>query len=329
MLAARVSAFGRAEDVIELVEQADPGDPGPEDVVVAAEYVPINPSDVLSLEGKYGASPPPLPLTPGVEGVGRIVAVGSAVRHVKPGDRVLLPGPGCWRERIKAPARVVFPLPEDVDPKQLAMLRVNPPTAHLMLHTIAAPRAGQWLIQNAANSAVGHCLIRLAGRAGIKTVNVVRREELVAPLRAAGGDIVLTDGPELDSRVRRAIGDAAMPLAIDAVGGSSTRRLARSVSDGGTVVSYGALSGEPCMMDPRETVFRDVRLRGFWLRKWFADTPPAEIAALFRELVARVSDGTLEVEIEAVYPIRRIREAVAHAARPGRSGKIVMSFLES
>ena len=327
MLAAQVSAFGRPETVIEVVEQADPGEPGPDEVVVDTEFVPINPADVLNLEGKYGAAPPALPMTPGAEGVGRIAKAGSAVRHVKPGDRVLLPGPGCWRERIKAPGKAVFALPGDADSKQLAMLRVNPPTAYLMLHRIVAPKPGQWVIQNAANSGVGHCLIRLARLAGVKTVNVVRREELIAPLRAYGGDVVLVDGPDLDARVRAAIGEAAaLPLAIDAVGGSGTQRLARCLSDGGTVVNYGLLSGEPCMVDGRETVFRDVRLQGFWLRKWYVDTPPAQIADLYRELTAKVADGTLAVEVEAVYPIRKIKEAVAHAARGGRSGKILVSF---
>jgi NADPH:quinone reductase-like Zn-dependent oxidoreductase len=326
MLAAQVNAFGRPDVAIEVVELADPGEPGMDEVIIDAEFAPINPADLLNLEGKYGAAQPKLPMIPGAEGVGRIVKTGSAVRHVKPGDRVLLPGPGCWRERFKAPGKVVFALPEGIDPKQLAMLRVNPPTAYLMLHQFVAPKPGQWVIQNAANSGVGHCLIRLARLAGVKTINVVRREELVAPLRAFGGDVVLTDGPDLDARVRAAIGDAALPLAIDAVGGSGTQRLARCVSDGGTVVNYGVLSGEPCMVDGRETVFRDVRLHGFWLRKWFADTPPAQIAALYGELASRLADGTLAVEVEAVYPIRNIKEAVAHAARSGRSGKILISF---
>lgn len=326
MLAAQVSKFGPPKTAIEVVEQVDPGEPGADEVTIDAEFVPINPADLLNLEGKYGAAPPKLPMIPGAEGVGRIAKTGSAVRHVKPGDRVLLPGPGCWRERFKAPGKAVFALPADVDPKQLAMLRVNPPTAYLMLHQVVAPKPGQWVVQNAANSGVGHCLIRFARLAGVKTVNVVRREALVAPLRAFGGDVVLIDGPDLDARVRAAIGDGALPLAIDAVGGSATQRLARCVSDGGTVVNYGILSGEPCMVDGRETVFRDVRLQGFWLRKWFADTPPAQIAALYRELAARVADGTLAVEVEAVYPLRRIKEAVAHAARGGRSGKILVSF---
>jgi NADPH:quinone reductase-like Zn-dependent oxidoreductase len=106
-----VSSFGAPDKVIGLVERPDPGEPGPGEVLIAAEFVPINPADVLNLEGRYGAEPPSLPMNPGAEGVGRVAATGAGVTHVKPGDRVLLPGPGTWRERFKAPAKVVFPLP--------------------------------------------------------------------------------------------------------------------------------------------------------------------------------------------------------------------------
>ena len=329
MLAAQFSTFGRPHEVIELIELPDPGEPGPGEAIVDAELFPINPADLLALEGNYGATKPSLPAIPGSEGVGRISRVGPDVIHLAVGDRVLLPGPGTWRARFKAPGNTLFALPAHVDPRQLAMLRVNPPTAHLMLHDFVVPRPGQWVIQNAANSGVGHCLIRLAREAGLRTVNVVRRPELVAPLRAFGADEVLVDGPDLDQRVRAAIDGGALPLAIDAVGGSGTQRLARCLDDGGTVVNYGVLSGEACVMDARDTVFRDVSLRGFWLRRWFMQTPPERIAVLFRALAAKVADGTLKVDIEAVYPIRRIKEAVAHAARGGRSGKILVSFGEA
>ncbi len=326
MLAAQLSAFGQPDKVIELVDLPDPGEPGPGEVLVATEFVPINPADLLNLEGLYGATPPKLPLTPGAEGVGRITKVGAGVSHVKPGDRVIVPAIGTWRSLTKAPAKSVFALPTGVDPRQLAMLRVNPPTAYLMLHEIVPPQAGHWVIQNAANSGVGHCLIRLARKAGVKTVNVVRREALIAPMQAYGADVVLVDGLDLDTRVRAAIGEGKLELAIDAVGGAATLRLGRCVADGGTVVNYGLLSGEPCKLDARELVFRDVRLRGFWLRRWFLETPPEQIAARYRELAGLLADGTLAVEVEAVYPVRKIKEALAHAARPGRSGKILISF---
>jgi len=204
MKSARLSRFGTPAEVIELVETEDPGRPGDGEVLIDVLACPINPADVLMLEGGYGASPPPLPLTPGAEGLGRIAQAGAGVKHVKAGDLVLVPGPGTWRERIKAPAKAVLALHSKADLHQLAMLRVNPATAYLLLHDYVPAKAGSWVIQNAANSGVGHCLIRLARQAGVKTINVVRREALVAPLKAYGADVVLVDGPDLDQRARAA-----------------------------------------------------------------------------------------------------------------------------
>jgi trans-2-enoyl-CoA reductase len=325
MLAAQFSRFGRPDEVIEVVEQPEPPDPGAGEVLLETELFPINPADVLNLEGKYGVAPPTLPMIPGAEGVGRVTKVGTDVTHLRAGDRVLLPGPGAWRERAIGKAAGLFALPASVDPRQLAMLRVNPPTAYLMLHQFTPPQAGHWVIQNAANSGVGHCLIKLAREAGMKSVNVVRRQELVAPLRVFGADAVLIDGPELDARVREALGGGTLALAIDAIGGTATQRLARCVADGGTVVNYGFLSGEPCVVDNRELVYRGVTLKGFWLRRWYVETPPTIIAALYRKLAAMLADGTLAVEVEKVYPLARLKDAVAHAAREGRSGKILVS----
>jgi trans-2-enoyl-CoA reductase len=326
MKSARLSRFGTPAEVIELVDLEEPGAPGEGEVLIDVIACPINPADVLMLEGRYGAVPPKLPLTPGAEGLGRVAQAGAGVKHLRPGDLVLVPGPGSWRERMVAPAKVLWALQSKADPQQLAMLRVNPATAYLMLHDYVAPKPGSWVIQNAANSGVGHCLIRLAKQAGVKTINVVRRESLVAPLKAYGADVVLVDGPDLDVRARAATGGAPLPLAIDAVGGSGTQRLARCVDDKGVVVNYGLLSGEPCAIDGRETLFRDVTLRGFWLRRWFGETPPADIGKLYAKLAALIEDGTLKVDVEKAYPLAKIKDAVAHAAREGRSGKILLEM---
>ena len=325
MLAAQFSRFGRPDEVIEVVEQPEPGDPGAGEVLVETELFPINPADILNLEGSYGITPPKLPMIPGAEGVGRVTKVGAGVTHLKAGDRVLLPGPGAWRERAIGKAAALFALPARVAAQQLAMLRVNPPTAYLMLHHFTPPQAGHWVIQNAANSGVGHCLIKLAREEGMKSVNVVRRKELIEPLRAFGADAVLLDGPDLDVRVREALGGGTLGLAVDAVGGAATQRLARCVADGGMLVNYGFLSGEPCVIDNRDLVYRGVTLKGFWLRRWYVETPPEIIAALYRKLAAKLADGTLAVEVEQVYPLARLKEAVAHAARYTRSGKILVS----
>ena len=328
MKAARLSRFGKPAEVIELADLPDPGAPGQDEVLIDVVACPINPADLLVLEGRYGASQPTLPLTPGAEGLGRVAQIGSKVKHVKPGDLVLVPGPGTWRERMLAPAAAVWALQSKADSHQLAMLRVNPATAYLLLHAFVPPKAGSWVIQNAANSGVGHCLIRLAQKAGVKTINVVRRASLVAPLKAWGADVVLVDGPDLDARARAATGGAPLPLALDAICGTATQRLARCVDEDGVVVNYGALSGEPCMIDPRDAFFRGVSLRGFWLRRWFSETHAADIQKLYAELAALVEDGTLKVDVEKVYPLSQLKEAVAHAAREARAGKILLDMTQ-
>ena len=173
---------------------------------------PINPSDVLTLTGGYGILPP-LPAVGGNEGVGVVAALGPGVTSPPVGQTVLLPvGGGTWATHLVADAKKLMPLPNDVDPLQLAMMTVNPPTAYLMLREFVDLAAGDWVIQNVANSGVGEYLIQLARIRGLKTVNVVRRESAVAAVKAMGGDVVLVDGDDLSKRVASATGGAKIRL---------------------------------------------------------------------------------------------------------------------
>ena len=330
--AIQFSSFGIPHEVAELVDLPDPGRPGPGEVVVDMAAAAINPADLLQLEGRYGTERPPLPAIGGGEGVGIVRECGAGVTHLKPGDRVLMlfAARGNWRSATLAKAARLFPLPP-ADLQQLAMLTVNPATALVMLKNFVtlkpgAKGDGDWVIQNAANSGVGHNLIKLAKKLGYRSLNVVRRAELAAALKAEGADEVLVDGPDLGDRVRAITGrDAAPKLGIDCIGGEGTRHIAAALAEGGTVVNYGLLSGQPCMVDASETVFRDITLRGFWLVRWFASASPQEIQKAYAELTAMVVDGTIHVPVEKTYPLAEYRAALAHAAREGRSGKILFT----
>jgi NADPH:quinone reductase-like Zn-dependent oxidoreductase len=325
--AVRFSRFGRPHEVVELVDLPDPGPPGEGEVIVDMEACPINPADLLQFEGRYGAGPPPLPVFPGGEGVGIVREPGAGVMHLKAGDRVLLlfAGRGNWRTRLKARAASLFALPA-ADPLQLAMLTVNPATAQLMLTQFVKLQPGDWAIQNAANSGVGHGVITLARAAGLRSINVVRRSELVAGLKAAGADEVVIDGPDLAARVTAITGKAGRPkLGIDAVAGEATLHLGASLADGGTIVNYGMLSGAPCAVHPGDVIFRDISLRGFWLSRWFATASPGERRATYAGLTELVAKGTIHVPVEATYPLDRVAEALAHAARERRGGKVLLT----
>ena len=157
---------------------------------------------------------------------------------------------------------------------------------------------------------------------GIRTVNLVRRAELVEALKEMGADVVVVDGPDLAQHVEKATGGAKIRLGIDAIAGAAIGRLAQCVAEGATVVNYGLLSGEPCQIDASQFVFRDLRLVGFWLAKLMRGMKFEQIQSMYGELAARLLDGTIHVEVEKSYPLERISDAMAHAKREGRGGKI-------
>ena len=308
---------------IECVEFADPV-LGEGRVLLQVLAAPINPSDVLTLTGEYGRLPP-LPAIGGNEGVGKVVAHGPGVSTPPLGQTVLLPiGLGSWATHVVADAARLMPLPNDADPLQLAMMTVNPPTASLLLSEFVDLQPGEWVIQNAANSGVGEYLVQLARRRGLKTVNVVRRDSAVAAVQAAGGDVVLVDGPDLGRRVAAATGQETIRLAIDAIGGQATNRLAGCVAEGGTLVNYGMMSGEDCVVSPRSFIFRDVALRGFWLALWFRKATPQQQMAMFGEIGKLIAAGQLKARIHATYDLPQIKDAVAAAAAGERDGKILI-----
>jgi mitochondrial enoyl-[acyl-carrier protein] reductase / trans-2-enoyl-CoA reductase len=327
MKAVRFSRFGRASEVAELVDIPEPSAPGPDQLLIEIEVTPINPSDLLHFEGRY-AKQLPLPAFAGSGILGRVAAIGRDVRHLEPGHRVIAVNTERrgWCERFVWPAARVIPV-SGAAPVDLALLAANPPTALLMLESFGHLQPGDWVLQNAANSSVGVSLIQIAKTMGLRTVNVVRRAQLVDHLAAFGADVALVDGPDLPARVSDAVGGGSIKLAIDVIAGKATRRLANCLADGGTVVNYGLLSGKPCEVDAADIVFRDISLRGFWYSRWFSTTDPTEIRTVFARLVAMLQTKTLRVPLEASYPVKRLTEALAHAEREGRLGKVVLQWL--
>ena len=279
------------------------------------------PADILMVEGNYATKPQtPCPL--GIESAGTVTAVGAGVTGLKVGDKVMSLARTNWVQQIREKAETFIRLPAEINLAQAAMLKVNVATAHFMLTTYGSLTDCDWVIQDAANSGVGVDLIRLAHADGIRTVNIVRRAELIEPLRKLGADVVVVDGPDLAQRVAKETGGAKIPLGLDAVGGSAIGRLTDCVSECGTVVNYGLLSGEPCQIDASNFVFRDIRLMGFWLAKVMREMHFEEIHAMYDKLATRIIDGTIHVEIEASYPLEKISDAMAHAKREARSGKV-------
>ena len=318
-----LSAYGAPEAVASCVEVPDVGTPGPGEVVFDVLAFPINPADISFCRGSYRLRPP-LPATPGAECVGRVAAIGAGVAQVRPGDLVVNMQRENWAQRRRIRSEDAILVPAGLDLAQAAMLRINPATALLLLEDHVALKPGDWVIQDVANSAVGRHLIVLAKARGVKTVNVVRRDDVAAELRDLGADVVLNDGPDLAERARAAIGGAPIKLGIDAVSGDACRRIADSVADGGVVVSYGSMSGEDPAIGRAALNMRGVSLTGFNLGRGLAKRTPAQVREIYADLAVKIRDGVLKAPVDSRYPIEDIKAALVRAQQGGRNGKVLV-----
>jgi mitochondrial enoyl-[acyl-carrier protein] reductase / trans-2-enoyl-CoA reductase len=287
---------------------------------------PINPADLNQIEGKYPVRPE-LPATPGFEGAGVIVELGANVKSLTSRALVILPhNVGTWRDAVAVKAKELVVVPDGIEPVQAAMLKINPLTAWRLLHDYVQLQKGDWLIQNAANSAAGRDVIQIAHELGYKTVNVVRREELIGELRAEGGDVVLVDGDHLREEVKNATSGASIHLGLNSVGGDSALSLANCLAPGGTLVSFGAMSLQPLKIPTGLLIFKDLRFRGIWINKWYDNATPAERRETFRPIFEMAKRGLLKTKIGKAYPLSEVKAAVTHAAQGKRSGKIIFEF---
>src|SRR5437868_13180821 len=319
------SAHGNPADVLHVESRPWPR-PGPDEVVVEMRAAPINPADLNAIEGKYPGKRE-VPAVPGFEGSGIVSELGKNVSKLTIGSLVILPHDiGTWREACAVKAKQLVVVPSGVDPVQAAMLKINPLTAWRLLHGYVALKAGDWVIQNAANSAAGRAVIQIAHALGYKTVNVVRREELIEELRTEGGDVVLIDGENLRDEVKEATSGAAIRLGLNAVGGESALRLINCLAPGGTLVSFGAMSLQPLKIPTGLLIFKDLRFRGIWINKWYDNATPAERMETFQPTFEMAERGLLKTKVEKAYPLSEVTAAVAHAAQGQRSGKIIFGF---
>src|SRR5713226_5351092 len=320
-------AYGEPADVIELNTVAEPA-LGPEDVLISMEAAPLNPSDFLLVSGKYGFRPA-LPASVGSEGVGRVTQTGSKVDAALQGQRVLiLPTleQGTWADQVVVPVRNIVPMSGEADPLQLAMIGINPATAYLLLNRYVCLMPGDWIGQTAANAAMGQYIIKLAKLSGVKTLNVVRREEATEQVRAWGGDRVVLHGDNLHKDIEEALDGKRLSLVLDTVGGTPVGELAKSLKAGGSIVVYGMQSGQFPAMPPKEFIYGGLSLHGFWLINWIRNAPRTEIKEIYQKLGDLVADGSLSAAVEHVYPLNQFKEAFKQSLKSNRSGKVLFKF---
>ncbi len=295
------------------------------EVLIRMHAAPINPSDQLFLLGRYGVRKP-LPVIPGFEGSGTVVAAGGGIERALVGRRVACAaqhGDGTWAEYLAVPATTVIPLLPHVSLDAGATLLVNPMTAYALVEL--ARRGGhRAMVQTAAASALGRMIVRLAAREGITLINIVRRAEQAQLLRRMGAAHVLDSGDvTFDTQLAQLCERHGATLAIDAVAGELSGRVLRALPHSGRLTIYGALSGEPAQIDPSEPLFNAKTIDGFWLSTWFAKRGLLGAARAAVQIQTTLLDVTAS-PIQASYQLEDIHAALDRYQHHMSDGKVLL-----
>ena len=313
--------FGQPLDVLRL-ENVQQAEPQIGEVRVRLLAATINPSDYGMIGGSYGRLRE-LPAVAGREGVGVVEAIGRGVTSVGVGARVRFPEAGAWQETACMAADDVLLVPADVSIEQAAFSFINPPTAYCLLQKMVDLAPGSWVLQNAGNSAVGLAVIQMAKAMGFKTISQVRREELIAPLKALGADHVVIEGSGWSKQVNELTGGEPIQLALNSIGGASASDQIKALGEGGTQVTFGAMVADLVRFPTRFLIFNDVRLVGFWWDQWSQKAGAQGLNQVMSAVYAMMRDGTLKLPVEATYSFAEYEAAIKHDQQP-RFGKVLL-----
>jgi NADPH:quinone reductase-like Zn-dependent oxidoreductase len=310
----------------------------PTQVRIKMTLRPINPADIFSLLGVYpGFQPKQFPAHPGLEGVGVIVSVGSKVSSVKVGQRVIpglwsliQNGVGSWQAYVDCEETEAFPIPENVPDEAAAQIAINPLTVLGMLRQLNLA-AGNYLLQTAAGSTLGRQVVAMAKAKGIKTINIIRRNDpgQIADLKQRGADqVIVTEGlsrDEIVHQIKVATGGKGADGALDAIAGESTGICVSSVKDKATVLLYGLMSGLEVKFHGPDALFRMVNVTGFWLAPFMMSLSIEQRRDLVNQAIQLFQQGVLDSFVGERFALKDVVKALEKQNQVGRGGKL---FLE-
>ncbi len=315
--------FGDPAKVLTVEERPLP-EPGPGQVRVRTLLSPIHNHDLWTAKGTYGFKPE-LPARAGTEALGVVEALGEGVESPAIGQRVVTGGTfGVWAEAFVANAAGLIPVPDALSDETAAQLVAMPFSALSLLDSLDV-EPGDWILQNAANGAVGRLLAQFGATRGVNVLGLVRRDADVEELAAAGiGNTVSTGRDDWRDRVAELTGGAPIIAAVDSVGGESSGDLLHLLAEGGTLVSFGAMASDTMSISSGDVIFKQATVKGFWGSKVSAAMPAEKRGALFGELIQAAVGGGITLPVAGTYAFDDIADAVHASGRQGRVGKVLL-----
>ncbi|OII33224.1 NADPH:quinone oxidoreductase [Curtobacterium sp. MMLR14_010] len=314
--------FAEPADVLTVAERPVP-QPAAGQVLVRTVLSPIHNHDLWTVRGTYGFKPE-LPAQSGTEALGVVEALGEGVTALSVGQRVAGGTFGVWAEYYVADAAGLIPVPEAMTDESAAQLVSMPFSAISLLHSLDL-HEGDWLIQNAANGAVGRMVAQLAAARGINVIGLVRRAAGVDELREQGIErIVATDAEDWQDQVTAITGGAPIVAGVESVGGKAAADIVSTLAENGTLVVFGAMASPTMEIPSGAVIFKQVTVKGFWGSVVSRTMPADTKQQLFGELIQRVLDGSLTLPVAETFVFEDVRDAVRASDTAGRVGKVLL-----
>ena len=315
-----VDAIGGPE-VLRLAER-DPGAPGAGQVRVRVAAAGVNFIDVYFRTGLY---PRPLPFVAGLEGAGRVEAIGPGVAGIAVGDRVAWASvPGSYADVVIAPAASVVAVPHTVPDDTAAAAMLQGMTAHYLVHAIRAPEAGGAALVHAAAGGTGLLLVQMLKAVGMRVVGSCGSAEKVALVRDAGADLVVRSGdPDFVAIVRDAVGGRGVDVVYDGIGRATFDNSLACLRPRGLLALFGQASGPVPPFDlQRLNAGGSLVVTRPSLAHFVATREELRMRA--DAVLDAVATGQLRVRIGARFPLADA--AGAHRALEGRTttGKVLL-----
>lgn len=320
MRAVRVQAYG-GPDVLR-VDEIEVPNPAAGEVLVRIEAAGVNFIDVYHRTGLYKGN---LPFTPGMEGCGRIEAVGPGVTRFQVGDRVAYAMVlGAYAEYAVVPADRLVPVPDEVSPQEAAAAMLQGMTAHFLSESVFPLKPGTTCLIHAAAGGVGRLLVQMAKRKGATVFATVSTEAKAERVREVGADhVILYTETDFAARVKELTQGELLDVVYDSVGAATFTQSLACLRPRGLMVLYGQSSGPVAPVDPQLlNSGGSLYLTRPSLAHYTSDR--AELLARANDVFTGIRRGDLRLSIDRVLPLSDVAEA--HRLLEGRKtmGKIVL-----
>ncbi|MFA5702192.1 MAG: NADPH:quinone oxidoreductase family protein [Advenella sp.] len=325
--------FGKPEEVLSVQDIPTPEIQKPDEVLVRVHYASVSHATGLMIEGKYQRKPP-FPFSPGTEAVGVVEKAGSAVKHLKEGQRVVcICDWGAYAEYVKLPGCTVYPLPDNVDFLAALPIPISYGTAYLALVQRCRVTPAQTVLVLGAGSGVGLAAVEIAVALGCRVIACASTAEKCQVAKNAGAAVTLTGSDQLAANVKELTAGKGVDIVFDPVGGDLFSSSLRAVAQNAHLISIGFASGKLPDVAMNLVLVKNLTIHGFFFGQYTGWTPMDErvmhasmMAGVMETLFRWVAEKKLNPDVSKVFSLDQVPEAIETLHGRSITGKLAIKI---